>query len=95
MRRLFTIATLIALVSSSRPHGAGQDVAFTASDHTIWLRSAAPQWDHAFPVGNGRLGAMVFGTVNRERIQLNDETLWMGGARETDNQRTGRICQTT
>jgi alpha-L-fucosidase 2 len=56
-----------------------------APDHTIWLRSAASQWDHAFPVGNGRLGAMVFGTVNRERIQLNEETLWMGGPRDTDN----------
>ena len=55
------------------------------SNHTIWLRSAASQWDHAFPIGNGRLGAMVFGTVNRERIQLNEETLWMGGPRETDN----------
>ena len=84
MRRLFTIATLIALVSSGRPQGAGQELV-SAADHTIWLRSAAPQWDHAFPVGNGRLGAMVFGTVNRERIQLNDETLWMGGPRETDN----------
>jgi alpha-L-fucosidase 2 len=55
------------------------------AEQTIWLRSAAPQWDHAFPIGNGRLGAMVFGTVNRERIQLNEETLWMGGPRETDN----------
>ena len=54
-------------------------------EHTIWLRSAASQWDHAFPLGNGRMGAMVFGTVNRERIQLNEETLWMGGPRDTDN----------
>jgi alpha-L-fucosidase 2 len=56
-----------------------------SADHTIWLRTPAPQWDHAFPVGNGRLGAMVFGTVNRERIQLNEETLWMGGRRDRDN----------
>jgi alpha-L-fucosidase 2 len=53
--------------------------------HTIWLRTPAPQWDHAFPVGNGRLGATISGTVNRERIQLNEETLWMGERRETDN----------
>ena len=84
MRRLFILATLIALVGSGRPQGAGQDMV-NASDDTIWMRSAASQWDHAFPVGNGRLGAMVLGTVNRERIQLNDETLWMGGPRETDN----------
>ena len=51
----------------------------------IWLCTAASQWDHAFPVGNGRMGAMVFGTVNRERIQLNEETLWMGGPQDTDN----------
>jgi alpha-L-fucosidase 2 len=57
----------------------------TARDQTIWLRSPAAQWDHALPLGNGRLGAMVFGTVNRERIQLNEETLWMGGPRTTDN----------
>jgi len=55
------------------------------ADQTIWLRTPAAQWDHAFPVGNGRLGAMVFGTVNRERIQLNEETLWMGGRGDRDN----------
>jgi alpha-L-fucosidase 2 len=55
------------------------------STRVLWYRSAAPQWDHATPLGNGRLGAMVFGNVNRERIQLNEETLWMGGPRETDN----------
>ncbi len=84
----WSIATLIAIISTDRTQSASaveQDAAATASDHTIWLRSAAAQWDHAFPLGNGRMGAMVFGTVNRERIQLNEETLWMGGPRETDN----------
>ena len=56
-----------------------------ASAMTLWYRQAAPQWDHAMPLGNGRLGAVVFGNVNRERIQLNEETLWMGGPRQTDN----------
>jgi alpha-L-fucosidase 2 len=51
----------------------------------LWYRQAASQWDHAMPLGNGRIGAMVFGNVNRERIQLNEETLWMGSARVTDN----------
>jgi alpha-L-fucosidase 2 len=53
--------------------------------HTLWYRRPAPQWDHALPLGNGRLGAMVFGQVNRERIQLNENTLWMGGPRDTNN----------
>ncbi len=87
LQRLLVIATLIAIISTDRTHSviAAEQAPATASDHTIWLRSAAAQWDHAFPLGNGRIGAMVFGTVNRERIQLNEETLWMGGPRETDN----------
>lgn len=54
---------------------------------TLWYSRPAPQWDHAMPVGNGRLGAMVFGAVNRERIQLNEESLWMpsGDPLERDN----------
>jgi len=52
---------------------------------TLWHRHPAPQWDHATPVGNGRLGAMIFGHPNRERIQLNEETLWSGGPRDTVN----------
>ena len=36
-------------------------------------------WLEALPVGNGRIGAMVFGGVNRERLQLNEDTLWGGG----------------
>ena len=81
----FFLATVITLVSGSRSQAPHQDARTDTADHTIWLRSAAPQWDHAMPLGNGRLGAMVFGTVNRERIQLNEDTLWMGGPRETDN----------
>src|SRR5687767_2101048 len=81
MRALILLA-IIAVTAAVPP---AQQLVPPAGEHTIWLRSAAAQWDHAFPVGNGRIGAMVFGTVNRERIQLNEETLWMGGPRETDN----------
>ncbi|MDB5241752.1 MAG: hypothetical protein JWP57_2377, partial [Spirosoma sp.] len=42
-------------------------------------------WVEALPVGNGRMGAMVFGGVLRERIQLNEETIWDGYRRNTDN----------
>jgi alpha-L-fucosidase 2 len=52
---------------------------------TLWYRRAAPQWDHALPIGNGRLGAMVFGGVRTERLQLNEDSLWLGGPRESDN----------
>jgi len=46
---------------------------------TLWYDEPAPAWNQALPVGNGRLGAMVFGGIERERIQLNEETLWSGG----------------
>ncbi|MCH8686205.1 glycoside hydrolase family 95 protein [Pedomonas mirosovicensis] len=50
-----------------------------ASHHTLWYRQPAKEWVEALPVGNGRIGAMVFGGVERERLQLNEDTLWGGG----------------
>ncbi|GMV25547.1 MAG: alpha/beta hydrolase [Phycisphaerae bacterium] len=49
----------------------------------MWFSSPAAKWDEALPVGNGRLGAMVFGTVQEERIQLNESTYWTGGPYST------------
>src|SRR5580765_836039 len=48
---------------------------------TLWYRqpASARAWTEALPIGNGRIGAMIFGGVNRERIQLNEDTLWGGG----------------
>ena len=51
----------------------------------LWYQKPAEAWTDALPIGNGRLGAMVFGGVERERIQLNEETLWDGGPRDTNN----------
>jgi alpha-L-fucosidase 2 len=50
-------------------------------DHDRVLRYASPaaEWDDALPIGNGRVGAMVFGRPGTERLQLNEETLWAGG----------------
>ncbi|MFT4089422.1 MAG: glycoside hydrolase family 95 protein [Asticcacaulis sp.] len=45
----------------------------------LWYDKPAGVWTEALPVGNGRLGAMIFGTVKRERLQLNEDTLWSGG----------------
>jgi alpha-L-fucosidase 2 len=42
----------------------------------LWYNEPASEWNEALPVGNGRLGAMVFGGTDRERIQLNEESLW-------------------
>ncbi len=49
----------------------------------LWYAEPAKIWDDALPVGNGRLGAMVFGKHGEERIQLNEETYWSGGPYST------------
>lgn len=49
----------------------------------LWFSSPATKWDEALPVGNGRLGGMVFGSVQEERIALNENTYWTGGPYST------------
>lgn len=49
----------------------------------LWYAQPARSWFEALPVGNGRLGAMVFGGAERERIGLNEDTLWSGEPRDT------------
>ncbi|WP_243348593.1 glycosyl hydrolase family 95 catalytic domain-containing protein [Parabacteroides sp. FAFU027] len=46
---------------------------------TLWYNRPAKIWEEALPIGNGRLGAMVFGRAAEETIQLNEQTLWTGG----------------
>jgi len=58
-----------------------------ASSLCLWYCRPAASWDEALPVGNGCLGAMVFGGVERERLQLNEESLWDGYARDRVNPR--------
>ena len=52
---------------------------------TLWERQPAKEWVQAFPIGNGRLGGMVFGGIDLERIQLNEETIWVGQPQDTTN----------
>ncbi len=47
----------------------------------LWYRQPARTWNEALPIGNGRLGAMTFGSVGRELIQLNEESIWVGHPR--------------
>lgn len=67
---LLVLATLI--LGFSYESSAQQDL-------KLWYKQPARNWNEALPVGNGRIGAMVFGRVNEELIQLNEETLWSGG----------------
>jgi len=51
----------------------------------IWYSQPAKQWVEALPIGNGRLGAMVFGNPAKEEIQLNENTVWAGQPHRNDN----------
>ncbi|HWV99721.1 MAG TPA: glycoside hydrolase family 95 protein [Candidatus Acidoferrum sp.] len=66
----------LALLAMLALAGADQDPAEQAL--TLWYRQPAAKWEEALPAGNGRLGAMVFGGVTNERVQLNENTIWAG-----------------
>ena len=51
----------------------------------LWYKKPAENWDEALPVGNGRIGGMIFGRVNDELIQLNEDSIWSGGFRSRNN----------
>ncbi|TWE01868.1 alpha-L-fucosidase 2 [Neobacillus bataviensis] len=51
----------------------------------LWYDKPAARWEEALPLGNGRLGAMVFGGIQNERIQLNEDTLWSGTVQDKTN----------
>lgn len=68
MRKILTVIAVLAVACSP-----GQE-----NDLKLWYDEPAEHWVEALPVGNGRLGAMVFGGTSSERIQLNEETVWAG-----------------
>jgi alpha-L-fucosidase 2 len=76
---------LVSLFASSAIQCLSQETSITPRQEapsgslTLWYRQPAHQWVEALPIGNGRLGAMVFGGVSQERLQLNEDTLWAGG----------------
>jgi alpha-L-fucosidase 2 len=81
---LVTLSLLLSMVAlpSCRAPEPGFPARFAANvdpTTTLWYTHPAEDWDNALPVGNGRLGAMVFGETDEERIHFNEETYWSGG----------------
>jgi alpha-L-fucosidase 2 len=74
---------LVALPARAQRQSAG--AAPETSPLTLWFPRPAKVWTEALPVGNGNLGAMVFGGVEHERIQLNEHSLWSGHHVENDD----------
>lgn len=52
-------------------------------EYIMHIENPAYEWENATPVGNGSMGAMVYGTISSERIQLNEESIWSGEERDT------------
>ena len=59
----------------------------------IYFQKEAKEWNQAFPVGNGFLGAMVFGNVAKERIQVNEDSVWSGGFSDRVNPDAGKCLE--
>lgn len=74
----FLLLTIVILLTPLPAVYAEEQLPKPDSDLTLWYGQPAEKWVEALPVGNGRLGAMVFGSVERERLQLNENTLWSG-----------------
>jgi alpha-L-fucosidase 2 len=54
-------------------------------EYRLWYDQPAEEWVEALPVGNGRLGAMIFGKTDVEQIQFNEESLWAGSKTDNNN----------
>jgi hypothetical protein len=84
------LSAMLAIVSSCSPKLTESDAVPPAGEEhwaalRLWYDHPAEAWTEALPVGNGRLGAMVFGRTGVERIQLNEDTLWDGFPKERNN----------
>ncbi|ATO13600.1 hypothetical protein CO540_06930 [Micromonospora sp. WMMA2032] len=81
-------ALLPAAWTAARAGSAAPPEALAADDLALWYdEPAGTDWLRALPIGNGRLGAMVFGNIDTERLQLNEDTVWAGGPYDSVNTR--------
>ena len=77
MKKLFLIPLLFITASSFSQ---------TKPGLKLWYnKPSGATWENALPIGNGRLGAMIYGNVEKETIQLNEHTVWSGGPNRNDN----------
>jgi len=72
----------VTLIAATNPQEGSMD-----TEQTLWYTKAAQDFDHALPIGNGRIGGMVFGGAAAETIKLNEDSIYSGGMRERINPR--------
>src|SRR5690606_24266387 len=68
-----------AVASASEINASAGEINPSNGERVLWYAQPAQTWEEALPLGNGRLGAMVYGGVTRETIQLNEDSFWAGG----------------
>lgn len=78
LRIVFGYTTILMATFFSAQHVLAQP------DLKLWYDRPASNWNEALPIGNGRIGAMIFGDPSREHLQLNEESLWSGGPANTN-----------
>ncbi len=82
MQKNSLLVVLLLFLAGMQTNILGQK---SSPDLKLWYDAPAANWNEALPIGNGRLGAMVYGIPAEENIQLNEETLWSGGPHRNDN----------
>ena len=91
---LILVVSVLTVASAALPapqatQAPGKEAGPSAGDHwddlRLWYKRPAMFWTEALPVGNGRLGAMVYGRTDIEEIQLNEDTVWTGGPYDPSN----------
>jgi alpha-L-fucosidase 2 len=93
-RELLATAAAVALASKATAQS-GAERNTSAQDIVLWYDKPAARWADALPIGNGRLGAMVFGggadgTPAKEFLQINEDTLWSGKPQDGNNREASR-----
>ncbi len=77
------IPTLSGVEANSRASESAKNI--LSENDKLWYHSPADHWEEALPLGNGLIGAMIFGGIPSEQIQLNEATVWAGGPHNYDN----------
>jgi alpha-L-fucosidase 2 len=84
-RTVLQAAAATTFLNSALSRAASKEQRPDSSSSALWYTEPAKEWVEALPVGNGRIGAMIFGGIANERLQLNEDTLWGGGPYDPAN----------